>query len=161
MSKLPLWDLFKRTVEGRPGPLSVAMEEGRLGIKDKPILKGAQPNARPLVDLLRSGAPIPPEVRAWLADLLDADAVTPLRLEFTHRTRGAPARDGTEHWPAAEMVERLIERGELRKNAVDDAAAHYRLSRSTVEAACASLKAAREEHRAACEEELVANDDEP
>ncbi len=146
MSKIPLGHFLIDTVEGVPGPFAVAMEDGRLVLANGPNERGAAPNVRLLMEFLRSREPIGPEVRDWLADLLDEGGSSTARLTLAWRRPGRQP-DPTANWEAAEFVERLVEGGMKQEAAIATAKERFGLkSRSTVTEAIKSRRAAIAEH---------------
>lgn len=99
MAELPLWAFMASEVVGGDG-------------------MGGGPSARPLVEFLRSDAPFPQEAREWLAELLDEEASTKLRLTLTHRPGVSRAGDGSENWHVAEVFEFLTSAGKRPASAL-------------------------------------------
>lgn len=160
MSKLPPpWHIFIQTVEGRPGPVSMVMADGRPALSPAPIPKDAKPDVGPLVELLRSKEPIPSDVRTWIADLLEEDATTAVRLTLARRKAGKAPNAVGAHWDAAEFVDRLVEGGVKQESALIDAEKRFDVKRSTLMAALTSYRSAREEHAAINREEFAARED--
>ena len=159
MAKLPLDEFLIETIEGRGGPMSVTLADGRLAFAENPAQPGTQPDARLLAEFLRSDEPIGAEIRAWLADMLDEGATTQTRIHLKWRDQGRRS-DPTINWHIAEFVEHLIEVEQRKQEAaVEDAKDRFGVGRTAIMAALRSRRAAFEEHRAITTADLEARDD--
>jgi hypothetical protein len=149
MSNFPIWEWFMQAVEGRPGAPRMVVTNGRPArATSEPDWADAsdRPNPSLLIDVLRGGEDIPPEVRNWLADLIEDNGVGELRLHLVRRQRGAPKTGGVRHWPAASYVRRRVEEdGQTRQRAIAEAMEKFGIGRSAIEEALSSLKAAEAE----------------
>jgi hypothetical protein len=140
------WETFQRTVEGNTsvwttkwssgGPQTHICGENETGGPD-PLL---------LTEMLRSGVPIPPETRLWLASMLDENGDTHARLKLTYRKKGKP-RDGfLKHYDAVQRFMHLKWDGTKHEAALAEVMEDFELSRSTLSAAISKYLAALNEH---------------
>jgi hypothetical protein len=147
--RLPYEDIFRDTVEGRPGNLSVEVtDQGVAVVARKPIEDGSPPRPDLIIRLLRSGLPLSQEVRNIIADFIDPAAGTlhcfgPMK----RRRRGRHAGWGKWHMDAARLVEeRFTARGQYEA-AVEEATKKFGLTRSQVTGSYSQLKKVREIER--------------
>ena len=132
----------------------MAQVEGGAGINfcevrdDKIVYGGLIPSDSPqrphdiklLANLLRSKIPIPDEVRHWLADLMDEDASSKFQFKkLEKRRRGPKSRrySTLDIRDVDEFLSKYIAGGGVRKNAITDACAKFKVSPSKIEAAIA------------------------
>lgn len=129
---------LRRAVEGRP--TFIATEFPASGSDflspDAAGGEGAKPSAAPLAAFLRSDAPISPELRAWIADMLDEGGDTIVQLRIGQRD---PGRSTLTHVPgtvrrrhAAAYAETLVAQGRARKQAYHEASELYGLSERVI-----------------------------
>lgn len=150
MSALPPnWPGFFATVEGRACEFPASLDgAGRptWEVGRPPV--GAGQDLRLLAALLRGDAPLPPEVRAWLADLFDDRADSEFQVKaLSRRRRGVPSAEIGKHWPAARHFRDLVASGMGRKHALGQTGDKFGVGRSTLEAAIAELDEAEAETR--------------
>ncbi len=147
MTKLgPAWGPFKSQVEGDPGPMSCVLKDGELCYYAVDIPKDAKPDLKLLADVLRSEIWLPPDIRCWLADLVDPGAGTTLQFKKLSKRKGGAKPSPVIDFELAKYVEAQARLGVPRKNTIADAAEGYGVSRSTIEARFATYKKARDEH---------------
>jgi hypothetical protein len=158
MTHFEFWDLFRTTVEGRPSPASCVWENGTPIFCAIPIEKSSDPNLSLLAEMLRSEAPIPSEVRAWLADMMDPCATSDFQFKkLSKRGRGPKSIGHTANWPAAEYARVLMRQPkdprkpeilEARKSAIGKAADEFKLKKSSIEKALSNLIDSEAAHNA-------------
>ena len=137
------WDLFKITVEGRVSPASCAWEKGSPRFCAYPVKKGSEPKPELLSEMLRSGTPIPNEIRNWLADMIDPQGVGDFQFKkLSKRRRGAKIAGPTANWDAAEFVLQCISERETRQRAIGKAMKKFKIKRTATEQALKSYKEA-------------------
>lgn len=147
-----IWDrVFRDTVEGRPGPLTARIQDGKPTVEAVPIEEGAQPRPELVIELLGSGAPLSSAVREVIANWLDPDAASAFSYKsFGRRKAGRHPAWGVTNMDAAMFVEEQFDAPGTFEAAVQAAAVKFGLSRSTVTNAYSQLQEARaEEYRVA------------
>jgi hypothetical protein len=149
MAGIEFWDLFRITVEGRVSPASCAWENGTPIFCAIPIKKKAKPDLLLLAEMLRSGAPIPVEVRGWLADMVDPNAKSDFQFKkLSKRGRGAKTTGHTANWDAAEFVSNRMAAGDTRQEAIGSALGKFHIEKAAIEEALRSMKEAKAVHDA-------------
>ena len=163
MAPLDFWHLFMATVEGRESRASSAWTDTGPSFVPSPIPRGTSPDLKLLAEMLRSKKPLPPNVRAWLADLVDPEAGSEFQFKSLSRRGRGPGRVSVaSNWDAAEAVISLMQEGSPRKRAIGEVMDRTGLRKSTLEAAMRSRREAQEEHARLNREhtEIAASSDE-
>jgi hypothetical protein len=102
-----------------------------------------------LAEMLRSGAPIPVEVRGWLADMVDPNAKSDFQFKkLSKRGRGAKTTGHTANWDAAEFVSNRMAAGDTRQEAIGSALGKFHIEKAAIEEALRSMKEAKAVHDA-------------
>ncbi len=135
------------TVEGNIRMDEIAFIDG------KPVLvthdnfgPKAKPDLALLATLLRSEIELTPEIRTWLANLVDPSGTGNHGLQFKRRPnleKKIKAKELTHDWRIAEFVEARIAEGIKTESVITEAQVKFKKkSRSTILAALKSLRAA-------------------
>ena len=144
----PNWAGFIATIEGRQSTFSAPMVDGKPVFGVEGIEPGAEQNFSILVELLRGDAPLPPEVRSWLADLFDDHAGSELQVKtLLRRHRGKPPAAPGQHFEAARHFRDLVVGGMSRQRALEAAGTMGGIKRSTIEKAIAEFEEAEAQAR--------------
>ncbi|KQP07719.1 hypothetical protein ASF28_11370 [Methylobacterium sp. Leaf99] len=145
----PNWASFFASIEGRQSTFSAPMLDGKPTWGIEGIAPDAQQNFSILVGLLRGDAPLPPEVRSWLADLFDERSDSEFQIKgLARRHRGKPPAAPGQHFEAVRRFRVMIEEGMDRQKALweagkdDEKDAVPRIMRSTMEKAIAEFEEA-------------------
>lgn len=155
MAKLPPpWSEFMARVEGRADARPMAVVDGFPALAFGPPERKPSPNPALLSALLRGGAPIPPDVRGWLADLFDPESAGLMQVAgLTKRGDGPMPGPVLKHSAAVESFRAALDGGRHRKGAVIDIMQAHMIKRTTLEKAIADQDAAEEEHARAARED--------
>lgn len=123
--------IFRDTVEGHAGKFSVALKADDLVIDVNAIPVGAVQRPELVVDLLRSDAPLTPELRQVIADMVDPGATSDFCFENFARRRG-PGRPAKADWlHVGYFIQMKIAEGVSQKEAVYLAREEFGIKRSS------------------------------
>lgn len=144
----PNWDGFFASIEGRQSTFSAPMSDGKPAFGLERVEAGETQNFEILVELLRGGAPLPREVRSWLADIFDKNSKSEFQIKaLSRRHRGKPAAEPGQHFEAVRHFRDLVDSGMSRQRALDAAGTKSGIKRSTMEKAIAEFEDAETEGR--------------
>lgn len=138
-------NVFKDAVEALEGRFAFCIEEGRPKFSCQLIPQNSPPNMQILIDYLRSDLPLSPDLRNWLADMLDANVDSQLNLAIK-RVSGRPRAAATRYYDRVCEVEDLIENGMARKQAIGIVSGKNNLPPDTLKKAMKSMEDARTAH---------------
>lgn len=153
------WEFVRDAVEGRQSTASCSVRNSGIVFDRAPVAKRTTPNLKLLSQILRSEEPLPEIAREWLADLFDPDGVSEFRVKALSRRARGPGRTSHCHdWDAAAYAERRIEEGaraddpgassrpDKYEDAVEAAAAKYKIAPSAVKAAIRARRLGQKAH---------------
>lgn len=142
-----IWDrVFRDTVEGKPGPLTARLQDGKPTIEAVRIEDGAQPRPELVIELLRSGVPLSSAMRDIIADWLAPNAGSAFCYKsFGRRKAGRYPLWEKFHMEAAMYVDEHFDAPGTYESAVRGAMDKFGLKRTTVTDAHSQLRDARAE----------------
>ncbi|MBA9065449.1 hypothetical protein GGQ91_004866 [Methylobacterium fujisawaense] len=144
----PNWAGFIATIEGRQSTFSAPMIDGKPAWGIEGIGPGSEQNFSILVEVLRGDAPLPREVRSWLADIFDEHSGSELQVKaLSRRHRGKPPAGPGQHFEAVRHFRDLVDGGMSRQRALEAAGTKAGIKRSTIEKAIAEFEEAEEQAR--------------
>lgn len=132
-------NLVKLTVEGEQSQLAYAIGEMGPIVDAKGVALGAGVNPQLLIDFLRSKRPISPQVRHWLADMLDEGVVTNANLTLKRR-RGRPKKNMLEYLDAVEAFVERRDAGDTYEVAIGRVIERIAITEGTLKKAVAVLE---------------------
>jgi len=140
------WETFQRTVEGDTSAWTAKWSDAGPQTHICGEIETGGPDPLLLIEMLRSGVPIPSETRLWLASMLDENGDTHARLKLTYRKKGKP-RDGfLKHYEAVQRFMHLKWDGTKHEAALAEVMEDFELSRTTLSAAVSKYRAVLDEH---------------
>lgn len=137
---------FRNTVEGRPFPMSIKIEENRVFLcVGQPVEKGATPRPELNTELLTSNIPLSKDVRRLIADWLNPERESAFCFkEFKRRKPGRHPAWNQSNFEIGQFIEERIEHGEKFEAVIADACSEFGMGRTAVTEAYSRLKAARQ-----------------
>lgn len=137
---------FKNMVEGRPFPMSIKIEDGRVLLcAGHPVKTGAKPRPELITELLTSQIPLSKDVQRLIADWLDPKGESAFCFkQFKRRKPGRHPSWNESNIEVGKFIEERIEHGEKFEAVIADACSEFGIGRTAVTEAYSRMKAARQ-----------------